>query len=81
MTKPKVRVMRDEELDRPAQIECRLNELRALLAQPGQNKLALARRIALLKERLNPNGTVKPAVPTALLASKADVGDWGDRRM
>ena len=70
--------MLDEELDRPVQLECRLGMLRAELATAG-NKPAILRRIERLKQRLNPNGTVKPPVPIILLVSKRDVDDWGDR--
>ena len=77
-TMPKMRVMRDEELDRPEQLECRLNLLRQGLATAG-NKPDVLRRINAIKERLSPAG-IKPAIPAVLLLSKADVDDWGDRR-
>jgi hypothetical protein len=77
-TKPKMRVMRDEELDRPEQLECRLAQLRAELAT-ADDKAQTVRRIERLKQRLNPNGTVKPPVPAIMLVSKRDVDDWGDR--
>jgi len=85
-TMPKMRVMRDEELDRPEQLECRLNMLRASLATAGNkpgnkpSRSAILRRIGLLRQRIGPSGTVSPPVPAVLLLSKAEVDDWGDRR-
>lgn len=77
---PKARMMRDEELDRPEQIECRIRLLRSQLTGPG-DKVALVRRIAALKGRL-PQAAgqpVAPPVPQEFLLDKS-LHLWGDKK-
>lgn len=78
-TAPKARVMKDEELTTLVQLECRLAQLRSELTGDG-DKLKTVRRINAIKERITPAG-LRPAIPVALLVSKADVAEWGDRQM
>ena len=80
---PKARVMKDEELTTLVQLECRLAQLRSELVGPDSpacNKVKISLRIAAIKERITPSG-VRPAIPVALLVSKADVAEWGDRQV
>ena len=78
-TAPKARVMKDEELTTLVQLECRLAQHRSELTGDG-DKLKTVRRINAIKERITPAG-LRPAIPVALLVSKADVAEWGDRQM